>query len=561
MVSLSKHQETVCFEDCNAPSVFHEDAGIPSIGWWTRSSEAALSPHQGFSSIAERFREITYILRSPGDGSFAVGFGGKISPDPKPDAYLCIGALPAFYPEWLGDRKFCEVHGLRFPYVSGAMAGGIASVAVVTAMARSGMMGFFGSAGLGLERTERAIVEIQAQLDSSGLPYGINLIHSPNEPGLEHALVEMFLKRGVRKVEASAFMKVTPAIVLYSAKGLKSSPDGSVLRDNFVFAKVSRPELAEQFLSPAPAAILESLVAQGKLSADEAALASRIPIAEDITVEADSGGHTDNRPLVAMFTAIASRRDRLFKKFGYVVRPRIGAAGGLGTPESVAAAFALGADYVLTGSVNQSCVESGTSAVAKKKLAEMEIADVAMAPAADMFEIGAKVQVLKKGTMWPVRGQKLHEYYRNHKSFDEIPAAEREKIEKEILRDSFVNVWGGTREFFLKRDPSQVERAEQDPKHKMALVFRWYLGMGSRWAQQGEESRGMDYQIWCGPAQGAFNDWVRGSFLESPENREVSQIALNLLEGASAILRTRQFRMFGVESVEGDYRFAPRRLG
>ena len=48
----------------------------------------------------------------------------------------------------------------------------------------------------------------------------------------------------------------------------------------------------------------------------------------------------------------------------------------------------------------------------------------------------------------------------------------------------------------------------------MALVFRWYLGQSSRWANAGEPTRKLDYQVWCGPAMGAFNEWAKGSFLE-----------------------------------------------
>ena len=55
----------------------------------------------------------------------------------------------------------------------------------------------------------------------------------------------------------------------------------------------------------------------------------------------------------------------------------------------------------------------------------------------------------------------------------------------------------------------------------MALVFRWYLGLSSRWANAGEPSRQLDYQVWCGPAMGAFNEWAKGSFLEQPQNRTV----------------------------------------
>ena len=79
----------------------------------------------------------------------------------------------------------------------------------------------------------------------------------------------------------------------------------------------------------------------------------------------------------------------------------------------------------------------------------------------------------------------------------------------------------------------------------MALVFRWYLGMSSHWANTGEPSRTVDYQIWCGPAMAAFNDWVRGSFLEQPENRRVATVALNILYGAAVLTRAR------IASVQG----------
>jgi len=76
----------------------------------------------------------------------------------------------------------------------------------------------------------------------------------------------------------------------------------------------------------------------------------------------------------------------------------------------------------------------------------------------------------------------------------------------------------------------------------MALVFRWYLGNSSRWANEGEASRQADYQVWCGPAMGAFNEWARGSFLEAPENRKVVTVARNLLFGAAVLTRINVIR-------------------
>jgi hypothetical protein len=113
----------------------------------------------------------------------------------------------------------------------------------------------------------------------------------------------------------------------------------------------------------------------------------------------------------------------------------------------------------------------------------------------------------------------------------------------------------------MSRDPAQVDRAEQDPKHLMALVFRSYLGQASRWAVTGEKERLMDYQIWCGPAMGAFNSWVQGSFLEPPANREVVQVALNLLEGAAVITRAQQLRASGLPVAAASFTYRPRRLG
>ncbi|MEQ1569975.1 MAG: PfaD family polyunsaturated fatty acid/polyketide biosynthesis protein [Myxococcota bacterium] len=475
-----------------------------------------------------------------------------------PGGHEVVATLPPLYPEWLGDRSFCETHGLRFPYVTGAMANGIATPAIVIAMAQAGMLGFLGSAGLSHARISERLDEIEAALGNTGLPWGANLIHSPNEVELERGTAELFLRRGVRRIEASAYMALNPMIVRYAYTGIRRLADGSIHRHNFVFAKVSRPEVAARFMAPAPAEILDGLVARGELTADEAALARTLPVAEDVTVEADSGGHTDNRPMPALFPMIVQLRDELCRKHGRPIR--VGAAGGIGTPSSVAAAFQLGAAYVLTGSVNQGCVESGLSAAGRQMLTTAGLADVVMAPAADMFELGVKVQVLKRGTMFGVRAQKLYDVYQAYPGLDAIPADERQRLESDVLHLPLAEVWNETAAFWRGRDPHEVERAERDPKHKMALCFRWYLGLSSRWAITGQADRKMDYQIWCGPAMGAFNQWVKGTFLEPAENRTVVQVALNLLEGATAITRAHQLRTLGVPVPNEAFQFTPRTL-
>jgi PfaD family protein len=190
-------------------------------------------------------------------------------------------------------------------------------------------------------------------------------------------------------------------------------------------------------------------------------------------------------------------------------------------------------------------------------LAQAQQADVAMAPAADMFEMGVKVQVLKRGTLFAMRATRLYELYRTHESLDDIPAQDLASLEKTIFRAPIAAIWEQTKAYFRERDATRIERAEREPKQKMALVFRWYLGMSSQWANGGDPSRAVDYQIWCGPAMAAFNDWVRGSFLEPPEERRVATVALNLLYGAAVLARARILAAQGIPLRPGTPRLTP----
>jgi PfaD family protein len=342
-------------------------------------------------------------------------------------------------------------------------------------------------------------------------------------------------------------MRMTPALVYYRVKGIHQDHDGRITAPNQVIAKVSRIEVARQFFAPPPEKLVQALLEKNWITRQEADLSRFIPMAQDLTAEADSGGHTDNRPALALLPTMLALKQQCMDEYQYVDPLCVGLAGGIATPESAAAAFAMGAAYILTGSINQSCVEAGISREVKDLLCRAEQADVAMAPAADMFEIGARVQVLKRGTLFALRAGKLYDMYRAYDRFEDIPAQIRREIETKFLQTGFDRAWESTRAFFESRNqPAQVQKAETDPKHKMALVFRSYLGQSSRWAIQGNDARKMDYQIWCGPSMGAFNQWVQNSFLEGPERRKTPDLALNLLFGASVTLRAMMLRTQGV---------------
>ncbi|MET1176364.1 malonyl CoA-ACP transacylase, partial [Paenibacillus amylolyticus] len=79
--------------------------------------------------------------------------------------------------------------------------------------------------------------------------------------------------------------------------------------------------------------------------------------------------------------AIIRLRDDMMKKYRYGKSVRIGAAGGIGTPGAAMPAFMLGADFIVTGSINQYTVEAATSDLVKDLLQQMNVQDTAYAPA------------------------------------------------------------------------------------------------------------------------------------------------------------------------------------
>jgi hypothetical protein len=56
----------------------------------------------------------------------------------------------------------------------------------------------------------------------------------------------------------------------------------------------------------------------------------------------------------------------------------------------------------------------------------------------------------------------------------------------------------------------------------------------------------MDFQIWCGPSMGSFNEWVQGTYLEKPENRRVVDVILQILNGAAYLKRINMLHSQGV---------------
>jgi trans-AT polyketide synthase, acyltransferase and oxidoreductase domains len=441
-------------------------------------------------------------------------------------------------PTALGDSQFRADYDVRYAYIVGAMYKGIASHQMIIAMGRANLMSYFGTGGLSLSAIDAAIGRIQGALQK-GEPYGMNLLCNIEHPEIEEQTVELFLKSGVRCVEAAAFMTMTPALVRYRVAGLHRDQNGRVLGRNRILAKVSRPEIAALFMQPPPDSIVLQLLERGLICTSEAELCRSIPMAEDICVESDSGGHTDRGVASALMPVMFALRDEMMQKHTFDRRIRVGAAGGIGTPHAAAVAFVMGADFVLTGSINQCTVEAGTSEAVKEMLQVMRIQDTGYAPAGDMFEIGAKVQVLKKGSLFATRANKLYELYQRYASLDEIDERTRTQIQEKYFKRSFSEVWDETKRYYLRAHPQKLRDIENNPKRVMGLIFKWYFAHSTRLALEGSEGQQIDYQVHCGPAMGAFNQWVKDTELQCWRDRHVDHIAELIMTNAAHFLNQR----------------------
>ncbi|MGW6459246.1 PfaD family polyunsaturated fatty acid/polyketide biosynthesis protein [Streptomyces sp. NPDC055078] len=444
-------------------------------------------------------------------------------------------------PESLGCPDFRRDYGIRYAYVAGSMYMACSSEDMVVRLGRAGLLGYFGTGGLRPARVVAGIERFRRELGDG--PYGLNILPRWESPKKEAETVEILLRHQVHQVEASAFIRPSRSLVRYRVTGLRYAPDGSVHIANRLTAKVSRPEVIQRFLGPPPRELVAELLAAGEITAEEAALSRRIPMADDLCAEGDSGGHTDQRPLVVLLPETIRLRDSAMREFGYTRRVRVGAAGGLGTPSAVAAAFVMGADFVLTGSVNQCTVESGASEPVKDMLQRASVHDTAVVPAGDMLEAGTRAQVLRRGLFYPARASRLYELYRNHDSLDDLDPATADELQHTYFRRSFDDVWTDVRAYYQRANPEALAWAERDPKHKMALVFKAYFVQAKRLSIAGSPDHQVDYQINTGPAIGALNGHLRGTPRENWRNRHVDDIAHLLMRGGARQLSERLHAM------------------
>ncbi|GAB3227159.1 ACP S-malonyltransferase [Glycomyces halotolerans] len=487
------------------------------------------SPVLWWQSMSHLLREGVTEIRELGPGRVLTGLWKEATERPHTPPPPAPTAAPDVSESDLGSASFRRDYGLRHAYMSGSMFQGIASAELVASMAKAGLFGFFGSGGLAPSAVEKAIDRLEGELGCPGR-FGVNLLASPGRPEAEAELVDVLLRRDVRHAEASGYTTPTEAVVRYRFAGAAASGPRHLI------AKISRPEVARAFASPPSERLLRSLVDRGEITSADAAAAARHPVAEDLCVEADSGGHTDGGNPWVLLPAMVRLRDEHTRRHGYDRPMRVGAAGGIGTPEAAAAAFLLGADFVVTGSINQCTLQADTSATVKELLSTLDVHDTVYAPAGDMFEYGARVQVVRKGTLFASRGNKLYELYRRHDGIDDLDARTRTMLEERCFRKSLDEVALEVEHRLRLGGDRALERFRTDPKHRMAQIFKRYFSWTNRLARDGDPAMRADYQIHCGPAMGALNGYLAGGDLADHRRRDAAALGLRLMRDAADII-------------------------
>lgn len=436
----------------------------------------------------------------------------------------------------LGCAEFKKEYGVNYAYVVGGMSNGISGENLIIQLAKSKILGFFGTHNLSLTKIEQGLSYITNSLDITD-PFGVNIVYNYKQPDKEFKIIELVLKYGIKNIEISDFIDVPLSLVYYRVSGLLQGEDGRVICKHKIICKVSKPDIAIAFMSPPPTALVEKLLQNNKITKEQADMAQLITMSDDICVMTDPGGHTERQQFNVIFPAIKRIRDLAMTKNQYSNKIRIGTGGGIGTPDSVALAFLLGTDFVLTGSINLCSVESRISSTVKRILQNMEVSDTDHVPYGDMFELDEYAQVLRKGTLFSSKAKKLMSVFQKYTSVEHLPEDVKTLLEQDYFNNSLEEVWGLLTDN-LKKDNLllEIERAEQNQRYKMVLIIKYYFRLCENYAIEGAEKNIQNYQVYVGSALGAFNQYVKGTEMENWENRSVSGICKCLMFDAEKIL-------------------------
>jgi len=430
--------------------------------------------------------------------------------------------------------KFNIEYGLKYPYLVSGIERGISSKEMIVKCGKEHILSFLGTKKMNIEKVKESIIYIKERL-SNGEVYGVNITYDPFDKGLASQIIDLCLEYEVKYIEISGYMNIPDFIIRYKLKNIRQK-NNKVICDNKVFLKTDRLSNLNQWMERMPDEVLNSLVEEKLIKSEERELAKYISIIDAVTINCGEKINTHRNDLLNIIPRVIKIRDYKVKAYNYDNSIYVGAAGNIGTPEAVAISFLLGVDYVSTDLINQCSKEACLSDLTKDLLQQAGIEDTINVPDAEKFEIGGRVQVLKRGVMFPSRANKLYELYRYYESYYQIDEKLRVQMENNYFKKTFDEYF---KECKRNLPAEKIDIIEKDEKKKMALVFKQYLIDSVAYGQDGIEEQRMNFSIYCSPSLGAFNEYCLGGELENWRNRSVTKIAEILMHNSRKFIESK----------------------
>ncbi|MEU7693428.1 ACP S-malonyltransferase [Microbispora hainanensis] len=264
-----------------------------------------------------------------------------------PAGGVSIGRAPGGEPyrvrtERLGAATFRRDYGTRLACAALENASAAGSADEVTRTARRGVLAFLGVDGLPAGDVERAVQRLRRDLGPAA-PYGVALDGRRVAGGdeVDQGRVGLFLRYGVRflHVTLGHLTQAPPELVRFRFAGAYRDAAGLPVAPNRLVVRVAAPDLVERLMRPPAEPLLAELSARGALTPAEVEVARGLPVSEDVCLDCSS----DGPGLEVRLPEALRRRDEAVAACGHHIRVGVVCA----TPEAVAAAFVLGADFVV----------------------------------------------------------------------------------------------------------------------------------------------------------------------------------------------------------------------
>ena len=120
----------------------------------------------------------------------------------------------------LGSADFRKAYNIPYSYVAGTLDQSPASRRLVIRMAKAGMLAYLGTAQMNIEEIAQHLTAIQKEIGFNQT-YGMGLTHQSTDSDLEMQIIQLYLQKGSRNIEATAFTRLTKALVYFHVAGLR----------------------------------------------------------------------------------------------------------------------------------------------------------------------------------------------------------------------------------------------------------------------------------------------------------------------------------------------------